>query len=237
MLNTRSLIFYAAIFGILISSCKNDHDNFGQLKGINYISRNDVFPMEQISFQNEEGIANDTLKYSGLLTIAPNTFTNEDGSSFSGKVIINIKEDYARGYMALNSIPTVSLDGPLYVVGSFYINAVDVEGHKLMIAPGKFIDFIIPGNSVSSQNKMYYAEDMVADPSPANTSLFNWKETSTDTVTYYFNSNNSKYYYHLKSAQLGWTSCAHPISNSNSVGITVRVSGFFQSFATNTLCW
>ena len=45
--------------------------------------------------------------------------------------------------MALNSIPTVSLDGPLYVVGSFYINAVDVEGHKLMIAPGKFIDFII----------------------------------------------------------------------------------------------
>lgn len=235
MLNTRTTIFFIAIFGIFISSCKNDHDNFGQLKGINYISRNDVFPLEQISFKNADGIANDTLKYSGLLTIAPNTFTNEDGSSFSGKVILSIKEDYARGYMALNSIPTVGADGnPLYVVGSFYISAVDVKGYKLKIASGKNIELIIPGNSVSSQNKMYYAEDMVADPAPANTSLFKWIESSTDTVIYNFNSNNSKYYYHLKTNQLGWTSCAHPVANSNSVGITVRVSGFFQSFATNT---
>ena len=220
---------------VVISSCKNDHDEFGQLKGINHFSRNDAFPLEQISFENEIGISLDTLKKLGLLSIAPNTFTNEDGSTFSGKVIMTVKENYVRGYMALNSIPTVTNSGnPLNSVGSIYMNAVDVKGNNLLVASGKTINISIPGHATASQNKMFYGDDLVTDPAPANTSLFSWKESSADTIAYFFNSNASKYYYQLKPSQLGWISCARTISNSVSVSIKVRVSGFFSGFATNT---
>lgn len=220
---------------MLIFSCKNDQEDFGQMKGINYFSRNDAISFQQISFENTTGISNDTLLKKGLLTIAPNTFANEDGSAFSGKVIFSIREDYVRGFMALNSIPTIDSDGlPLNSEGSIYTNAVDIQGHKLKIASGKNIDIAMPGGTNANQNKFYYAEDNVSDPSPANTSLFSWKESSSDSVTYYFDNAAAKFYYKLNPTQLGWISCARSVSNSNPVGINVRVWGVHNLTSGNT---
>lgn len=204
------------------------------MKGINYFSRHDAFGSEQISFENAIGILNDTLKKSAVLSVDANTFANEDGSAFTGQVVLSVTGDYVRGFMALNSTPTVSDNNPLITEGSVYFDASDIYGHKLKIASGKNLTIAIPGGSVSAQNQMYYADDNVKDPSPANTSLFNWKESSTDIVENYLDANSSKYFYKLKPAQLGWVSCSRVVTNSNPVGLKVRVWGINPIFATNT---
>lgn len=234
-MKTLTIFSFIATLALLNSSCKNDHNEYGQMKGINYYSRNDAISFEELSFDNASGISNDTLKRKGLLNIAANTFTNADGSAFTGKVIVSVRENYVRGFMALNSVPTTSSDGkPMSSEGTVYISAFDIQGNELKIASGKNIELKIPGGAVPNQYKLYYANDNVKDPAPANTALFNWNESSTDTVEYYFDTNAGKYYYSLKPTQLGWISCARIISNSNPVGIKVRVLGVSAISATNT---
>lgn len=223
-----------AVLSIAFFSCKNDQEDFGPMKGINYFSRNDAFGGEQVSFENADGISNHLLKKQTIITISSNCFTNEDGSAFTGKVVLSCKEDLVRGFMALNCVPTVSDGNPLSSEGAIYLNAVDIYGHKLKIASGKNIEIAMPGSAVPNQNRLYYGEDNVKDPSPENTSLFNWKEFSSDTVEYYFDNAAAKYYYKLNCTELGWISCGRMVSVVNPVGIKVRVKGIYPMYASNT---
>ena len=220
--------------GFVVMSCKNDQNDYEKMKGINYFSRTDAFSTEQISFDNSTGVLSDTLKKGAVLSIDPNTFQNADGSVYSGKVVLVVKENYARGLMALNSAPTISDLNPLYTEGEIYSRAVDLVGNELIIVPGKHLTISIPGSTVASNYTMFYAEDKVKDPSPANTALFNWKEASTDIVESTLNTANARYYYKLIPTQLGWISCSRVIANSSPVGIRIRIKGVYPIFASNT---
>lgn len=222
------------IISSVLFSCRNDQEDFGPMKGINYFSRHDAFGSQMISFDNATGIANDTLLKSAVLSIAANSFVNEDGSAFTGKVVFNITGEYVRGYMALYSTPTTSNGDPLISEGGIFISASDIYGHALKIASGKNLTIAIPGGNTVHQNKLFYADDKVADPSPVNTSLFEWNEASTDIVENYLDTNTGKYFYILKPTQLGWVSCARTVTNANPVGIKVRVLGINPIFAANT---
>lgn len=232
----KSVLLFSFILVVSSSlfSCRNDQEDFGQMKGINYFSRNDAFSSQEISFENSAGIANDTLKKSAILSIEPNTFVNEDGSSFSGKVVMHVTSEYVRGYMALYSTPSTNIDKPLISDGGIYTVATDLYGHNLKIATGKNFTISIPGGNTPNQNKLFYADDNVKDPSPANTSLFEWNEASSDIVENYFDSNSNKYFYTLKPTQLGWASCARSYALINPVGIKVRVLGINPLYSNNT---
>ncbi len=229
--------FFSFTVVIIVSlfSCKNDQEDFGPMKGVNYFSRNEAFGAQQISFENETGITNDTLYRLAVINISPNSFVMEDGSAFTGKVVLSIKENLVRGYMALNSNPTVLNDGsPLLAEGILFIKAVDIKGNSLKISEGKNIEINMPGGSTANVNKLYFGNDQVKDPSPANTSLFNWEEASSDSIEYVFNNNNAKYYYTIKTEKLGWILCGRKDSNATPVGITVKVRGVGVISATNT---
>lgn len=210
---------------VFIFSCRNDQEDFGVMRGINYFSRHDAMPVQELVFDNSSGDLNDSLNKGSIISIGANCFVNEDGSAFSGKVYLTIKEALCRGHMALNSLPTVNDLQPMTSEGSVYIHATDVQGHELKIAAGKYIEVAIPGPVNATQNKMYYGDDNVSDPSIANSVLFNWHEASTDTVEYYWDIPASTFYYKMKPSELGWITCARNITVNNPVGLKVRVRG------------
>ena len=230
-----NIFSFSVILSIIIFSCKNDQEDFGPMKGVNYLSRHDAFGAQLIYFENAVGLLDDSLKKSARLTVAPNTFVNEDGTAYNGKVVMTINGDYVRGWWALHSIPTTSNGNTLLSEGAVYLNAADMNGNNLKISLGKNITISIPGGVTATQNNMYYGDDNVQDPSPANTSLFDWKETTTDIVESYFDSNTSLFFYTLKPTQLGWVSCSRlAAAPTNPVGIKVRVLEINPIFATNT---
>ena len=219
---------------VLIYSCTNDQDDFGVMRGINYFSRHDAMPTQELIFENSTGDLNDSLNKGTIISIGSNCFANEDGSAYEGKVYMTIKEALNRGHMALNSLPSVSDNQPLTSEGAVYIYATDIKGHKLTIASGKNLEVTIPGPVNATQNKLYYGDDNVTDPSIANTVLFNWREASTDTVEYYWDIPASTFYYKMKPTELGWITCARSLTVNNPVGLKVKVRGINPISHNNT---
>lgn len=216
------------------SSCFDDHIDFAQMKGINYFCRHSILTPQEITFDNSAGIADAVLNKGDIVNIEPNTFVNSDGTAFDGKVYFTVVESPSRGFMAMNSVPTVSNGASLQSEGADLLRATDATGHDLKIASGHSIDFTMKGKATQYQNKMYYGDDDVADPRPNNTVLFNWVEASSDTVESYWNATESVYFYKLKPEQLGWIACSRSNVVSNTTSVKVRVWGVHPINYNNT---
>ena len=203
----KRIIFAAIAFALTLSSCKKDVVTPSSTGGKSDVNAA-LQLMAESEIQQTQFNASTSLNWLSAkgtrVLLSGNSLTHQDGSMYSGNVVMNFIDIYEPGDMILNQKPTVAENGvTLITSGEFMVEFIADNGETLVPSPYA-LSILTSGEFSVTQNMQAFQGGELGDE-------FVWVEDDSSIVDSVFDTvtNNTINIMNISSLDVGfgWINC------------------------------